>query len=235
MPEISLMTEADIPFAVKLAQVEQWGNCDADYRRLLLFEPDGCFIAREKGKSVGIITTISYGDYAFLASLIVVKQKRGRGIGAELIKRAIYYLHAKGIDNIELDSEIRAVPLYRRMAFKDKYLSLRFLRPAQNSCIAKSLVPPRPAVGRIVAFDHDLTGINRERVIRRFCEEFADSVFVVGEKEISAYAVVRPGDGGLCHIGPAVGRGCDSLNVLLDRIIQRFPDCALKIGVPELS
>jgi len=234
MAELALMTKADIPFAAELAEIERWGNLEADYRRLYGFEPEACFIAREDERRVGMITTITFGDYAFLASLIVSRDCRNRGIGTELLKRAIYYVRSRDIDNIEIDGEMRAVPLYRRLGFKDKYLSLRFLRRPESFEQA-TVTLDIPSVERLVAFDLELTGLKRGRVIRRLCEEFPDDVYVVGDGGIDGYAVVRPGERGLRTIGPVIARNTATFTALLKAIVSRYRDHALTIGVPEIS
>ena len=234
MIDISLMTKTDIPFAAELSEIERWGNVEADYHRLYGFEPEGCFIAREDERRVGMITSITYGDYAFLASLIVSSDCRGRGIGTELMKRAIYYVRSRDIENIELDGEMPAVPIYRRLGFKDKYLSLRFLRrPAEYE--SATVTVNAPSVDRVVEFDHRMTGLKRGRVIRRFCEEFADDVYVVGDGTIDAYAIVLPGERELRSIGPVIAQNADDFGALIRAIVSRYQNHALSIGVPEIS
>ncbi|MBN2227851.1 MAG: GNAT family N-acetyltransferase [candidate division Zixibacteria bacterium] len=234
MVDISLMTKADIPFAAELSEMERWGDLEVDYHRIYGFEPEGCFIAREDERRVGMITSITYGDYAFLANLIVSRDCRGRGIGTELMKRVIYYVRSRDIENIELDGEIRAVPIYRRLGFKDKYLSLRFLRrPSEYE--STTVTVNVPTVDRVVEFDHTMTGLKRGRVIRRFCEEFARDVYVVGDGGIDAYAIVRPAERGVRCIGPAVAKNAEDFESLIRAIVGRYHDHALTIGVPEVS
>ena len=130
---MSTMTESDIAFATEMTDREKWGYLQEDFRRLIYFEPDGCFVARMHGKNIGMVTTPSYGDYAFLGCLIVKDEFRGVGIGASLMNEAIDYLNKKGVQTIELDSVFPALSLYRPLGFKDKYLSLRLLRPSNDN------------------------------------------------------------------------------------------------------
>ena len=78
---MSIMTESDIAFAIEMTDREKWGYLQEDFRRLIYFEPGGCFVARTHGKNIGMVTTTSYRDYAFLGCLIVREEFRGAGIG----------------------------------------------------------------------------------------------------------------------------------------------------------
>lgn len=130
MFKITQMTPADLAFATDSAQKERWAYLQSDFRRLMDLEPEGCFVAWYDRRRVGIVTTTTYGDYAFVGSLIVEPAKRGRGIGEKLMQRAIGYLDGRSVRAIELDGVFEAASLYRRLGFVDKYLSLRFYRSA---------------------------------------------------------------------------------------------------------
>jgi ribosomal protein S18 acetylase RimI-like enzyme len=164
MIRISIMTGADIAFALEMTDIEKWGYLQDDFRRLICFEPGGCFVAWKGDRRVGMITTTSYDDYAFLGCLIVPEEQRGQGIGESLMKHAVNYLQNRGVKTIELDGVFAAAPLYRRLGFRDKYLSLRFKRSAGKEA---GDVPARSpiSVDEIIAFDRRMTGLNRERVI----------------------------------------------------------------------
>ena len=125
---ITEMKKDDVKFALKLTRIERWSYNEDDFRRLIIFEPEGCFIASKNEKRIGMVTTTSYEDYAFLGCLIVLKGERGKGIGTKLMGHAINYLNGKGVKTVELDGVFPAVSMYRRLGFKDKYLSLRFIR-----------------------------------------------------------------------------------------------------------
>lgn len=132
------MMEDDIKFATKLTLYEKWGYKEKDLRRLIYFEPEGCFIAWKNEERVGMVTTTSYGDYAFLGCLIVRKEERGGELGTKLMEHAINVLKKKGVKTIELDGVFPAVSLYRRLKLKDKYLSLRFMRKATGGNVKRA-------------------------------------------------------------------------------------------------
>jgi GNAT superfamily N-acetyltransferase len=234
MTVISLMTDADLEFATELATGEEWGYLEEDFRRLVLFEPEGCFVAWHRGERVGIVTTTSYEDYGFLGSMIVRKGARGKGIGESLLSHAITYLRGRGVKTVELDGVFSAVSLYRRLGFTDKYLSLRF--KGLGCAVEDRASPFRPEQAeRVVVFDRAGTGISRERVIGLLLAEFPDSVYVVGGDSIAGYAMVRPREGAYFAIGPLVAEDAGVAELLLRSIMANQKDEVLTIGVPAVN
>ncbi len=235
MLTISVMTEADTRFATKLATQEEWGYLEEDFRRLMHFEPEGCFVAWQDNERVGIVTTTSYGDYAFLGSLIVSKAERGRGIGESLLKCGIHYLMGGGAKTVELDGVFPAVSLYKRLGFRDKYLSLRFEGDGgQNG--NDEVLPYGPEMAdEIVGFDKQETGLSRKRILGRLLEEFGDSVYLVGRKGVAGYAIVRPRAGGHFTVGPWLAEDRKVAELLLRSITDKYTGKVLTIGVPEIN
>lgn len=227
----------DIEFMYHMSEFEQWGNTLADYKRLYDLEPDGCFITEEGKQPIGMITSISQGDYGFLASLIVKKEARGKGIGEKLLLTAIDYLHSKKVSTIELDGVIKATPLYRRLGFRDKYMSLRLVR-AKSKKGDKQVgkIKSEVCIDDVRAIDNRMTGLKRGRVLQRLYSEFPDNVVTITQKsKLCGYGFVRPNGESGYSIGPIIAETSDIFAEILNRIIHRFSHYDLKIGVPELN
>jgi ribosomal protein S18 acetylase RimI-like enzyme len=228
------MSESDLPFAVELTKIEKWGHLPADFRRLMAFEPNGCFVACDDKESIGIITSTSYDDWGFLGNLIVKQEKRKDGIGASLMSLAIEYLRTRGVKCIELDGVFPAVPLYRRLGFRDKYLSFRLYRPPSES--RGEVISPLPdAVDAVVAYDRRMTGLNRERLIRHFFKIFPEAVFVTRSDKVTGYAVVQPRAGNVVAIGPLVADNSEMAESLLLTIIGKYSQHSIAVGVSETN
>jgi len=227
-----LMTSADIGFAQRLTAAERWGYLKRDFEDLIAFEPGGCFVARAGERRVGIVTSTSYGTYAFVGSLIVEESHRNTGIGKRLLEHAIAYLQGKGVRTIELDGVFRAASLYRRLGFKDKYLSLRFFRPPTGRAAAgKAMLREGP--DDILEFDLMRTGIRRERIIRHYFKHFGESAFILMDDGVRAYAFARPRGGGDMGIGPFVAEDDRAAERLISEIERKYSEVGVSIGVPE--
>ena len=228
------MRDTDIPFAVSLTDYENWGYLPDDFRRLLSYEAAGCFVVCEGGESAGIVTTTSYDDFAFIGSLIVEEHHRGKGIGQALMSQAIEYLRGRGVKSMELDGVFHAVSLYRRLGFRDKYLSLRFMRKAQEQ--HKTPMPDRiNNAEEIIAYDKAATGLDRSRVIREYFGEGSGAVYVEKKAEIRGYGIVRPRAGGIFGIGPVVCNDDSVGRQLMHRMVAGHGHHELEMGVPEIN
>lgn len=230
---ISPMTSNDFEFAVSLTDNEGWGNVPVDFERLVSLDSKGCFIARAENESVGMITTTSGDDYGFIGSLIVRSSYRRRGIGEALMTHAISYLRDNSISCIELDATFQGVPLYRKLGFRDKYLSMRFVRPATAE---KDHSPPNSdfKLEEILALDKRFTGLNRSAILTRLANEFGDSVFTMRGDHLQGYAIAYP-RGDIRAIGPIVADSMDIAKAILDKIVKRHSSQALSIGLPEAA
>ena len=232
--DIRVMTAGDIPFAKSLTDYENWAYRESDFKRLIAQEPDGCFVARLDDDPIGIITSTSYDDYAFVGTLIVKSGHRNKKTGERLLCRAMEYLESRGVTAIELDGVFEAVPLYRRLGFTDKYHSLRLFRPGQPEKITAELLEPDPT-DEIIAFDSQQTGLNRAPLLERYLDEFKDTVYTLYENELAAYAFVRPNDAGSLIIGPCVAANQQGAAQLLENIIEGYAGKNLSLGVPEMN
>jgi len=231
-PDISVMTRADIAFAQSMTDAERWGYLRRDFEDLITFEPEGCFVARDGDRRVGVVTSTSYGTYAFVGTLIVDESRRNMGIGRSLLEHAIGFLRDKGVRTIELDGVFQATSLYRRLGFRDKYLSLRFFRPPARPDWVEG--PPITAPSQdIVKFDLEKTGIERGRIIRRYLQEFGESAFSLRDGGLRAYTFARPRGGGTMGIGPFVADDDHAAERLMARVVTKYSEDGISLGVPD--
>lgn len=235
MIQIKTMKHSDIEFAISLTDIEQWGHLEIDFRRLLHLDPKGCFAAWQDGNRVGIATTVSYGDYAFLGNIIVKKEKRGASIGPRLIQHAINYLDEKGIKTIELDGVFPAVAMYRYMGFRDKYRSLRLFHEPDRSLASENTTSCAAPIDDLISFDHEQTGIQRSGMLHRLIQEFPNHTFCVDKERLQAYAIVRERATRTLAIGPLVAEGPNVCDILLSTILATFKNKCTTIGVPEIN
>src|SRR5689334_23620637 len=93
--EIRLLVESDIPSAMRLKEAAGWNQTEADWRRLLSLQPNGCFGAVKEGRLVGTTTTTIYDEFAWIGMVLVDPQHRRQGIAAKLMNVALEYLQHK--------------------------------------------------------------------------------------------------------------------------------------------
>lgn len=228
---IEPMTNGDVPFAMELADCEGWGHVPCEYERKILLDPEGSFVARIEGAEAGIITTVKYGTYGFLGNLIVQEQHRKEGVGERLMRHAIAYLLSQKVRSIELDGVMAAVSLYRRLGFRDKYLSIRLFRPADEN---GEITPVKQKQGAASAFalDKRLTGIVRRHLLEGMLEDNPGCLITHGTP-VAGYTMVRLRGGGLHAIGPLIAQDRKVADSLLSAVLGAYGDKRLWIGVPE--
>lgn len=123
---IRSMAEKDLDFAAACTQAEGWqAEIREDFEVFFEHDPGGCLLAEERGHPVGLIVATGYGTYGFVGDLIVLPEKRGMGVGRQLLEAAVDYLHSRGAKNVLLDGVQAAVSLYERVGFRKVCPSLR--------------------------------------------------------------------------------------------------------------
>ena len=94
MIRVRALTAADLPLG--LCGAAGWNQTEADWRRFLDLQPDGCFVAELDGASVGTTTTCVFSRVAWVAMALVAEAVRGRGVGAALLGAALADPHRPG-------------------------------------------------------------------------------------------------------------------------------------------
>ena len=229
------MTEADLGFAVECTTDEGWlGETEPVFRGFLGYDPRGCSIAEEDGRRVGMCVAIAYETCGFLAELIVVKDRRGHGIGRQLMEHSINYLHGRGCRSIYLDGDTPAVPLYERLGFVHLCKSLRFLGRVPG--VSDDSVRPmtREDIEVISPVDRRAFGADR-----RFFLDYRLGLFprlckvqiVAGE--VAGYIMGQPG-AGVVSVGPwVVADEVEHPLDLLESLAEEVGEDRLRIGVLE--
>jgi len=237
MLSIHRMISDDLGFALHLVEVEGWGEGRDELERLLVYEPEGCFIAEVGEKPVGMVTTTSYGRLGWIGCLIVEPEKRGKGIGTELMRQALEYLEQKGVETIRLDAVQEAVSLYRRLGFTEECRSLRF-QGTGSRYDAPDVVPMEPShLEDVFELDAYCFGADRSRLLRRVLQDFPELCFVsYAQGKLAGYIMAkRTPTGG--KIGPWVCRpdelGRSRAEPLLRAALNALGDQLVNVGVLE--
>jgi GNAT superfamily N-acetyltransferase len=224
------MRPADIPFGMELKKAAGWNQTEADWRAILGFNPDGCFIAEWDGEPAGsATTTIHDGKVAWIGMVLVLPAFRGRGLGTALLKHAIAHLQSRGIPSIKLDATPAGKRVYVPLGFRDEYALERVEgiadRGSQISNLKSQISNCR--VEDILALDREAFGVSREPVLRRLVRENASLCWQARD----GFLLARPGANAWL-IGPWVARNADAAEALLQTALDRLAGQRVFADVP---
>jgi len=242
MPEkvsVRLWTEDDIEYVFQSITSEDWGHTRRDIERCWRLEPNGCFIAELESDPVGHVSTINYGKLAWLGLFVVNPEKRGRGIGATLMRRAIDYLEQAGAETIRLEAEEAAVTLYRRLGFKEEFDSLRFsghTNRHHKEPVRKGIEHMQDEdIERLVDLDSKYFGSQRFRVLKRLFDDDQRYCFIAKEgRETIGYLMCRQTRNAF-WIGPWICEDPSRSGELLEACLSAIKDeeTQLRFGFPS--
>src|SRR5262249_29903737 len=121
MIRVRNMTFEDMTLGLRLKQKAGWNQTPADWARFLVLQPDGCFVADLDGAPAGTVTTCVFGGVGWVGMMLVDPGERRRGVGRELMLRALEFLESKGVRSVRLDATPMGEPLYRGLGFVPQF------------------------------------------------------------------------------------------------------------------
>ena len=217
MIRIRVLTHDDVPFAMKLKDQAGWNQTEADWRRFLDMEPDGCFAAEWDGRAVGTTVTCILGSVAWIAMVLVDPDWRGRGIGKALMSHALSFLDAQGVPSVRLDATALGKPLYEKLGFVVEYELARYEGVPQGSdqshAVEKAIAQDWP---QLFQLDREITRADRSKFLTRlFSERREDVRMVRSGTEVVGFLAVRPG-ARAWQIGPCLSTHAAGAMLLAD-------------------
>ena len=230
------MQQSDVLTAVEWTVREGWSSeTEHVFRAFLGYDPGGCLIGVEDERPVAMCVAVAYGGSGFLGELIVVPDRRGRGLGRQLLEHAIGYLRSRGCESIYLDGEDLAVPLYERLGFRHVCDSCRFYGRVAGRRHAGVRTMKPADIDVINRFDEAAFGADRRFFLEYRLKQFPDLCRVlVADGNVSGYCMGQPGHG-VVTVGPWVvvdRSGVRPLD-LVESLALETGDTTLRIGVLE--
>jgi len=236
MIQLRRMTIDDLPLGMRLKDQAGWNQTEADWRRFLALEPDGCFVAELDGKPVATTTTCVFDTVAWIAMVLVDEPARHQGIATRLVDYAVEYLEGRGVQTVRLDATPLGRPVYERLGFVAEYELVR-LQGTGAVCASGhsvSLQVPKN-IGAAAELDRQITGTDRYRLLEAMFQDRPDAVRVAidGSKTVG-YAMLRAGSRAT-QIGPAAAitpsAGCS----LLDWAFRQCDGQDIFIDIPRIN
>jgi ribosomal protein S18 acetylase RimI-like enzyme len=234
---IRCMTNADLDFCVENVTREGWlSETRETFEMFLAHDPSGCFVAEEPSGPIGICVATAYETSGFLGELIVAPDRRGHGVGRQLMDHAIAYLRGRGCVSIYLDGDLPAIPLYERLGFRTLCDSLRFvgrIEAETGDRIRRLTASDLPTIS---ALDQQAFGADRSFFIHSRFDKHPELARVCERNgEIVGYIMAQTGHG-VISAGPWVAddSACNPLDLLHD-LSCHTGDSKLRIGVLDTN
>ena len=215
MSEVRLLTAADIPAGMRLKEAAGWNQTEADWRRVLALEPEGCFAIECDGEVRATTTAVCFGqELAWVGMVLTDVQYRGRGFARRLMEHALAYLRRRRVAWIKLDATDMGRPLYERLGFREEGAIERWIRRPGGA------VPHSDAAsqfGFTPALDRQAFGADRSRLIQVLAS--VESVSIADK----GFAMGRPG-ARAAYFGPCVARSAGAARELLAWFLKKHPE-----------
>lgn len=240
MLRIRLMTVGDVPLGLRLSAQAGWNQLEADWRRALGLQPDGCLVAEQDGFPVGTTTTCIFDSIAWIAMVLVDASCRGGGIGTALMKHALAFLGARGVRSVRLDATPLGRPLYLKLGFVEEYALTRYDgQPASGVASGpRGQEAPTdrtaPDLATLAALDRAITGTNRTGLLRALlADNGAHLRWFDDDQALAGFLLSRPGAKAL-HIGPCLGSPTAGQALLADAL-ARHAGQRVFVDVPDAN
>jgi len=237
MIRIRPLIAAELALGLHLSRQAGWNQIEADWRRALDLQPNGCFVAEWNGTPAGTATTCIFGPVAWIAMVLVEESLRGRGIGAALMHQVLDFLDQSGVATVRLDATSLGQPLYKRLGFVEQFRLARYegtLAPMLLSPSARVEVVASCDREALAALDESATRTNRRKLLDRLFGEQMDSVRCVQQdNRLTGFLTSRPG-AKATFLGPCIA-STEAGPLLLVDACHRHAGQRVFIDLPETN
>ncbi|HJT79274.1 MAG TPA: GNAT family N-acetyltransferase [Gemmataceae bacterium] len=237
MIRVRRMTAEDIPLGMRLKQQAGWNQTEADWRRFLDLEPEGCFVAEWNGVPAATTTTCTFGPVGWVAMVLVDADKRGRGLAKALLGHALEFLERRNVRNVRLDATALGRPLYERLGFTVEYELVRYdgtLPLVEASGPPEGNAESAESYDELCRLDARVTGTDRSRLLLRLFEENPDGLRVVRDgSEVAGFLTARLGSRAV-QVGPCVATAGAGPRLLRDAW-RRFAGQRVYMDIPTAN
>lgn len=229
--EIRLLFESDIPSAMRLKEAAGWNQTEADWRRLLSLQPEGCFAAVRDGRLVGTTTATIYGELAWIGMVLVDPEYRRQGIASGLMSVALDYLNKK-VETIKLDATALGRPVYEQFGFAVESKVERWTGSLGSSRRETRIVIDQEAIRELLELDRLAFGADRSELIEKLIADACVSPVLIGAADgaLSGYALARNGTR-KTYVGPVVANDPQMIATLLDQMLSQLPGREIYIDI----
>ena len=201
---IRTINASDFDFIIELTAAENVRYTKKDLSRIIDYEPEGCFIALDGERRLGVVTTIVFGRVGWIGNVFVAKSSRRLGAGSKLVREALQYVRRKGVEYAKLYCFPHRIAFYRRLGFVAE-LNVQIVGGVGRALSFSRVEElPEDSFDELVALDGRMFGADRSRMLRRLHQEFREYCFgAYADDELVGY-VMACGSGSDYELGPWV-------------------------------
>jgi len=232
---IRKMTSSDFAFAIRLTDTMHWDLTVRDFKFVMALDPEGCLVALDGNRKVGITTTAYFDKIGTIGNVIVDPRYRSKGIGAQLVKEAIKYLSKKSVATVALYAYMDTVKFYEKLGFKVDSDFIRLAGQGKESHVDTNTIRgmTQRDLKNAIDFDRVCMGWNREKLLRRIFADSKDLCFVARKENTQLGFIMA--DRYKQEIGPLMCRvdSDDEAIGLLKTVLGRLKGTEVGIGVSE--
>jgi GNAT superfamily N-acetyltransferase len=224
MEDARTLTPADLPELLALCATAGWNQTEADWRRIMCLEPEGCLGLECDGGLVATATAVCYGrELAWIGMVLTHADYRGRGYGSRITTRAVEHARERGVGTVKLDATEMGRPVYLRLGFLNECPIERWSRAPDAGRISSS--PPACApYSPDPELDRAATGADRGALLASLARE--EALSVPGE----GFAMARAGARSV-QIGPCVARTPEAARALLRALTGRHVGATITLDL----
>jgi GNAT superfamily N-acetyltransferase len=221
--EIGPLCAADLDDAEALVREAGWNQTAADWR--IFLELGTAYAVRNGGRAIATAATLPYGRFAWISMVLVAGEHRRRGLGTQLLHRAIDDLTAAGVVPV-LDATPDGRLLYRALGFEDAWGLTRltcahWLQTDDVRMESAAILPISDAHwSGLCAYDTAAFGSDRSAVLARLRGRLP-AAELVAERDgrIVGFALGRDGRTS-AQVGPLVAEDDATAHALLARALD---------------
>ncbi len=228
---IRLLTDRDIPDALRLSTQAGWNQTEADWRRSIEVCGGLAFAGWVDDRVVATATIARFGDIGWVGMVLVDESNRGEGLGGAIFKHAVSSASQAGIKILGLDASDMGRPVYLKQGFVDHSQLIRWVGTARNAYSTNTRLVCAEDLTAICELDRSVSGVDR----RDLLVSLATQGRVIGSDAIDGFGFFRAGRTASC-IGPVVARSDDQARQLIESLLGDCdPAHPVLIDLPEGS
>lgn len=227
------MRPEEIEAAIAWAAEEGWNPGKHDGACFFAADPQGFFVAEEKGQLVGCVSAVAYDDrVGFAGFFMVCPAHRGRGIGRRLGETVFRRLGGRLIG---LDGVVAQQNNYRRAGFRMAHRNVRFQTSGAAGSQAGLTDLARADFADLVAYDARHFLAPRPRFLARWLVQPEGAALAIVESgHLRGYGVLRACRIGY-KIGPLFAEDGDAAEGLLAGLLAKAGNEPVFLDVPEAN